>query len=240
MRKMMWGIVAILASLSSANAADMLPVKALPKPTVLFTYAGSGLYFGLGTFAENDKLSSSGGLIDIGGAYQVGASINAVGGYMWGNGSTWAAVEAMAGYKNVGVETMAGPNTPAVFSSRYGFTERVKVGGPITALLSMLPSIAGQFPTLPSVALGSNVHPYLFAAAHQDPLRSSIGLAEGKAWIIKGGFGIGAMSQLSPRIVMDVWAEYVPAGGSLTLGLPAGIEKTSQGHESRVGASLLF
>lgn len=227
----------------SAIAADLMPVKAAP-PSVLLTYRGNGTYFGLGTFAENDKISAAGTgtLGGLGGTFAVGASINAVGGYMWGDGTSWKAIEVMGSYKNVGVTTVSNTGVPMAFDSRYGFTERLKIGGPVTALLAALPNLGGLFPVLPAAPIGGvgNTHPYLFGALHEDPLRTNIGVAAGRAWIVKGGFGLGLMQQLSSRLTADLWAEYIPAGGSMTVGLPAGVARASVGRETRFGASLLF
>src|SRR3954464_13195621 len=83
-----------------AFAADM-PIKALPRQPILFNYAGSGFYLGIGTFAEVDKAKISTPVATVDG-FAAGGSVNATAGWMWGNGTTWNAIEGNISYQNVG------------------------------------------------------------------------------------------------------------------------------------------
>lgn len=231
---------------SPSFAADMPPP---PKPRILETYQGSGWYYGLHTFAENQKITTPDGAA-VGGNFAVGAAVGMSLGYMWGaNGISWQALEVMASYKNVdGGAPVAGD--PLKVDSKWSFTQRFKFGGPTGVLLAALPNMGTVFPTLPAAPAGGvgTTHPYLFGAVHEDDVSESIGVPIGRAWRLKGGFGVGLMQQLGraqnnpngATVVADVWAEYIPPSSTVTFGIPANFIKTNTGRETRFGLSVLY
>lgn len=245
------GLLALLVS-TGAMAADLEPLKA-PRPRVLQTYYGSGFYYGVHTFAENQKINTDVNNNTLGGNFAVGAAVGLTAGYLWGGtGVAWQAVEFMASYKNIEASVPIVTENGAVLNvdSKWSFTQRVKFGGPVEVMLAMLPNLGTIFPALPAPPVGGvgTTHPYLFGALHEDDISQSIGFQVGKAWRVKGGFGVGMMQTLGraqnnpngATVVADVWAEYIPPGTSMTLGVPDGLVKTNQGRETRFGLSILY
>lgn len=240
----------MLAS-SAAFAADM-PVVIKAKPRILATYLGSGMYFGAHTFAQSNRVdASSPAGTTLGGTFAVGAAVGGTFGWMWGDGTTWKALEAMASYKNISASGVTTAGTLASIDSKVSFTQRFKFGGdPIMAIFNMIPNLSTQFPVLPSLPVGTvgTSHPYVFGAVHEDDVSASLGLMTGKAWQIKGGFGLGLMSQMGATqsnpngipLTVDVWAEFIPVGASLNLGIPTALAKADTGREARVGMGLYW
>lgn len=236
-------ITATLCLMPTLGFAADMQVKA--KPRILLTYLGSGMYYGAHTFAQSNRIdASSPAGSTLGGTFAVGAALGGTFGYMWGDGTTWKAVEAMASYKNISAANLTTNGAMATIDSKISFTQRAKFGGdPIMAIFNMLPNLSTQFPVLPSLPVGAigTSHPYLFGALHEDDVSGSIGANTGKAWQVKGGFGIGLMSQMGATasnpngipITADVWAEFIPTGASINVGIPSA--KVSTGREARVG-----
>lgn len=234
---------------SAAVAADMIPLKAPPR--VLQSYTGAGFYYGLHTFAETEKITPVVNDTTLGGQFAVGAAVGITGGYMWGgNGVAWQAIELMASYKNISNGSPpAIVGAPLVVDSKWSFTQRVKFGGPVEVMLAMLPNLGTIFPALPAAPVGGvgTTHPYLFGAVHEDDISESLGLGLGRAWRVKGGFGVGMMQTLGRAannpsgalVVADVWAEYIPPSSSVTFGA-GDFVKTNTGRETRIGLSILY
>lgn len=234
-----------------AAAADLSVAKTAAKPRVLLSYAGSGTYFGLGTHGEAQRATIA-GLNGPGvDAYAAGGAVALVGGYMWGDGTSWKAIEASAHWSNTSAGSTANPGVPSEISSRVGFTERFLLGGPIASMLSFLPNLSTAFPTLPVLPAGAvgTSHPYLFVAAHQDQIGAEYGLAASKVWRIRGGAGVGVKSQLGQAgnlttgspVTLDVWAEYLFPGQGITLGLPAGtVAAANTGGGMRIGGAIQY
>lgn len=253
MKKVLFALVALCAFATSVVHAVDLQVSAMPvKARVLQSYNGSGFYWGVHTFAETEKLTPVANDTALGGNFAVGAAVGVTAGYLWGgNGTSWQAVEAMASYKNISPgSTSMVEGAPFVVDSKWSFTQRVKFGGPVEVMLAMLPNLGTVFPGLPAPPVGGvgTTHPYLFGALHEDDISQSIGLNVGRAWRIKGGFGVGMMQALGKAannpngalVVADVWAEYIPPSSSVTVGIPDGTIKTNQGRETRIGLSILY
>jgi hypothetical protein len=239
------GLIGLIAC-TPVRAADMV-LKATPQQRILQSYEGTGWYFGVHTFAENQKLDAGNGL---GGAFAVGGAVGLTAGWMRGSGGSFQAIEVMASYKNIDGSVPQAAGDPIAVNSKWSFTERVKFGGPVDVMLAMIPNVGTLFPAFPAAPTGGVglTHPYLFGAFHQDDISQSVGVPVGRAWKIKGGFGVGLMqtlgkSQLNPNgstVVVDVWAEYIPPASTITVGAPVGVEKTNQGREVRIGSSVLF
>lgn len=242
-------VIALVTS-TSAFAADMVPLKA-PPPRVLQTYQGSGFYWGVHTFAETEKITPVVNDTTLGGQFAVGAAVGVTGGYLWGgNGVAWQAVELMASYKNISNGSPpAIVGAPLVVDSKWSFTQRVKLGGPVEVMLAMLPNLGTIFPALPVPPVGGigTTHPYIFGAVHEDDISESLGFGLGRVWRVKGGFGIGMMQALGRAannpsgalVVADVWAEYIPPSSSITFGA-GDLVKTNTGRETRIGLSILY
>lgn len=245
MKKLLLVVLGLLLA-APAFGAD-LALKAQGPLFTGYPYTGSGAYWGIHTFAEIDRTGFAGQPGSIGTMYAAGAAVGATVGYQWGNGGTFYAIEAMASYKNLGASQESA--VTGSVDSRWSFTERVKLGGPMANVLNLLPNIGAAFPAMPALPSGGvgTTHPYLFAAVHQDDISATFGVDSGRAWRVKPGFGVGIMQQLgtatagNPGVVMDVWAEYVAPGTGITLGAPDGsVSAVSTGAEARLGMAILY
>jgi opacity protein-like surface antigen len=253
MNKVLLAAAAVLLSVSSASAADLsvAPVLTKARPSVLLSYYGSGFYWGAHAIAETtrvDALSPAGST--LGGTFGVGGSFGGTVGFMIGQGTRWYALEAMASYRNLSTNAITTAGEMTSINSKLGFTQRVKFGGDgILAILNSIPNLMGQFPTLPQLPTGviGTSHPYAFVALHEDALRGVLGVDAGRAWQISPGFGLGLMSQMGPTaanprglpLTVDVWAEFIPAGSSFRIGVPADDAKISTGRSVKAGISFL-
>ncbi len=236
-----------------ASAAD-LPTKAgTPRPRVALTYTGAGWYATIGTFAEMARATVDGPQGVAFSGFTAGASLVLGGGYMWGDGTTWKAIELLGHYQNVGGSSPVGtPNAVGSVNSKFGFTERFLLGGPLLAALQgLIPTTGGVLPALPTLPVGTTgSHPYIFVAAHQDDVSANYQgnctpacqPGDSKVWRVRAGAGMGVQTQFTPTqpgaipVVMDVWAEYLFAGSGLTLGNTGGIESSANmGGGARTG-----
>jgi len=245
MRKLILTIAA-LALASSAQAADIPKKAPLPPTRVLTSYAGSGFYFGLGTFGEVDRANVTGTAGQAMSADIAGGALSGTIGYMWGDGTTWKAVDVSAEWFNIGGSNVQGNLIPASVNSQFGFTERFLIGGPLASVLNLLPNLSTVFPVLPqpTVAVVGNVHPYLFAAAHEKDISASYLMATGKVWRVQAGLGVGAKQQLgaNPAVTVDYYAEYLIPASAVTLGNVGGAVTgaANVGGGARVGMTLEY
>lgn len=226
-----------------AAAADIPVGKA--RPRVALTYTGSGWYGMLGTFAEMDRATIDGPQGVAFSGFTAGASIAIGGGYMWGDGTTWKAIEVFGSYQNIGNGSAVGQPVQGSINSKLGFTERFLLGGPLLAALQGLVPFGGinsslPVPPLPIGTAGS--HPYIFLAAHQDDVSANYLNSDAKVWRIRGGAGLGVQTQFTPTtpgaipVTMDVWAEYLFAGSGFTIGNTGGVESSANmGGGARTG-----
>lgn len=248
-------VICAAAFASPAAAADLAPLPPLKAPPrILQSYTGAGFYYGVHAYAENDKVNTELNGNTLGGTFNVGGAVGLTAGYLWGgNGVSWQAIEVMGSYKNISgsaPDAVQVSGVPLSIDSRWGFTERVKFGGPADVMLALLPNLGTVFPALPAPPGGGvgTMHPYLFGAFHQDDISASIGVPLGRAWRLKGGFGAGMMQTLGrstanpngAAVVVDVWAEYIPPGSSVTMGAQDVVKTMGSGRETRFGMSILY
>lgn len=238
-----------------ASAAD-IAMKAQPRPRVALTYTGSGWYGAIGTFAEMDRATVDGPQGVAFSGFTAGASLAIGGGYMWGDGTTWKAIEILGHYQNIGNGSAVGQQVQGSVSSKFGFTERFLLGGPLLAALQgLVPQggLSGVIPVIPALPTGTTgAHPYIFLAAHQDDISANYsavdalgkpsGTGDAKVWRVRAGAGMGVQTQFTPTtpgaipVVMDVWAEYLFAGTGLTIGNTGGAESSANmGGGARTG-----
>lgn len=252
---------ALLAVCALPAAAADMPVKAVYKRATLVSTCG--WYWGAHTVAENEKLqvsgtttSPTGGVLSgIGGVTNIGASVGLTAGYRCGSPSTWYAFEGMASYRNVGQTVMAAdpngtnPAIPATVTGKWGFTQRAKLGGPWQDVLNYLPNFGGLFQAQPLLPAGiSDAQAYLMAGLHEDDISGSFaGVPAGTAWRVRVGFGVGTdfalgtSSNGSVPMRQDVWAEYIPSGQGLNVGLKNGMGASlNTGAEIRLGTAIHF
>jgi hypothetical protein len=236
-----------------ASAADLAVKAGQPRPRVLATYSGCGSYYGIHTVAAAARTDVQGTPGSIGTPYAVGAAVGGTLGYLCGDGVGWKAIEGMISYQNLGATSPATDTAvEGMIESRWGATVRGKLGGPIANMLNLLPNLSTILPVFPEPAPGTlptTNHPYLFGAVHVDRIKGSVGMAEGDGTRVRGGFGVGVMSELGraqnnpqgSRVVMDTWVEYIAAGSGVTLGgIDGSTGAANQGREIRVGMAILY
>lgn len=267
MRNLLLTMAAMLSLLGSwpASAADLPPII-YKGPKKAISFPGCGGYIGLHTFAENDKVQvagtvpvAGGGVLSgIGGTYDVGAAIGGTAGYSCAKSDTsWWAIEVMASYKNTGT-TLATPVTAgaatgvtASIDSRWSSTQRAKWGADWQTVLNYFPTLGSLFPGVPSLPVGAtNTHVYIFGAIHEDQIDASITGSSRNGWRVRPGFGIGTMFQPgtsgglaatpgTSKLWMDIWAEYIPAGKGVDLGVTP-LVSVNSGHETRLGMAVIW
>lgn len=241
----------LLGLMGASCAADLKPalVKAPRTP-----FMGCGWYGGIGTHAENTNIGVNGqsnNLVGggLGGTFEVGAALDVVGGYMCASASTMRFVEVIGSYKNIGtgvaaVDPVTGAAGPASVSSKFGFTQRAGIGGAWSEVLAMIPNLGTiiNLPPLPSLPAGSvDAHLYAFVALHEDRVNATFDVASATVWQTKFGFGPGTKFRPSPtsHVVVDIWAEYIPAGSGFNVNEPGAnvLAKANSGREWRFGTN---
>jgi hypothetical protein len=197
-------------------------------------YTGKGWYIG----AASEVGSAHAGTTSIN-AGDVSATSGAVGlrgGYMWGFGRWWTAVDGFFGWQNLNSGGL-GISGPASFSQRF------IVGGQLSDIMSLLPSLGAiAVPSLPQLAPGqvvTNTHLYMFGSFDETDVSANFGLGSRRQWLFAPGFGIGAMSRLSSGSVIDVYAKYVTPTSGFCLG-PASQECAGLAQRYVIGLGIYF
>lgn len=200
-----------------ASAAD-LPVKAPPRAALIsaYPYETGGTYFGIGTFAETEKINTPLGQ-DM---FAAGASITGTVGYTRPlSAGSWVAVEGQFAYANTGANNVCAAGTPCSIHSKLSGELLAKYGGNLSDLSALLPGLGSAFPTMPTIP-GTNptVHPYVGAGllVSRDEL-DALGLGERRVRA-RGVARVGFLTQKDNGTVVDTWAEWSPRpGGNLSL-----------------------
>jgi len=218
-RKSVFAIGAILASIVGVSAADM-PVKAPPQKPIIDIYATSGFYIGAGVWGEVGTVHATAPR-DVAQALAAGAAGNAVVGFVKGFGNWYMAIELGGNY--AGLST-SGNGCSAVaacaFNTKYGFEQTIKVGTSNPKLLSFLPSF--NFESLLGLAPAGDVvnplaHYYVMASLRENDVSASYGLAVARKWADEWSIGAGMVSNLTPRLSLDKWAKYTSSVGTIAL-----------------------
>lgn len=238
-RIMLASVAGLLAM--PAFAAD-LPLKAARAPALSgYPYDGSGIYWGLGTFGEAEKLNTNTGAVR-GDTFAAGAAVSVVLGYQWTIGpQKWMALEGSLNYANTGSDQICPIGASCTISSRLSGSQKLKLGGPVASMLSFLPDLSTVFPVLPPVPVGQTnplSHPYVMLVLHEGDDRVNLAGVAGSKVQVRGGLGVGMMTQLSQGMVLDTWAEYTIKSGNTTVvgnGMAAG-----SGNVARMGVSVLY
>lgn len=232
--------VGLLWGASAALAADM-PVKApLRAPLLAYPYEGSGFYFGLGTFGEAQSTQVNVPVIAGPKGYAAGAGGSVIGGYQRTFGaSTWIAAEVGFNYANTGINSACGALFTCSIDTRLSATQKIKLGGPLSAILDFLPSLSTAFPVLPPVPAGTNntAHPYVMLVAHESREEVVIAGLGAKKMLFRAGAGAGLLTQLKAGMVLDTWAEVTFRAG--TVAVAPGVSADA-GGQARAGMSVLW
>lgn len=228
-------LIALLATTIAASAADM-PVKA-PQQRVIgaYPYETGGAYFGVGTFAETEKINTPLGQ-DV---FAAGASLTGTIGFTKPlTPGSWVAIEGQIAYANTGTNNVCAAGVQCAVSSKLSGELLAKYGGNLQDLGGIIPNIGSAFPTLPTIP-GNNplVHPYIGAGVLvvKDEL-DALGLGDKKVRA-RGVMRVGFLTQKDTGTVIDTWAEYSPKAGS-GLSLPVG--NADPGARFRVGLTAFW
>jgi hypothetical protein len=208
MRKTL-ALLCLLAFPTLTPAADLQP-KARPLAIEHLDLNVNGVYFGLW---------STGGLGSIqGSALQVNPGINpntitateaAIGGlvgYYWQlNAATgqFVALEGMLGWQNINGNSQgfsfSGPATGKI---------RVLTGAPAATIAAFFPQLfpfpVAGFPA--SIGAVTNIKPYIYGAVDFDDVSVNVGGLANRDWNIPPELGLGMLGQVSPTMVVDVFA----------------------------------
>ncbi len=231
-------VVALSLTIGSTAvlAADM-PVKAPPRQQLIgaYPYETGGAYFGVGTFAETEKINTP-----IGGdTFAAGASITGTVGYTKPlTPRSWIAVEGQFAYANTGTNGTCGVGVACAVSSKLSGELLAKYGGNLSDLGGIIPNIGNVFPTLPTLnGINSTIHPYIGAGVliAKDQL-DALGLGDNKVRA-RGIARVGFLTQKDNGTVIDTWAEWSPKPGA---GLAIPTASADPGTRFRVGLTAFW
>lgn len=241
LRSLLFAATAAFLLPAAASAAD-LPIKArtLAAPLPVIGY-GSGLYWGLTTFADAGPVKGS--IDGVGPASLTTNQIALAGTVGWAWNAGGPAFYAVEG--SFGITNFNGGNTAGLsLSGPAAFEQRIKAGVPLQQLLSYFPTLnlptVPPFPPLPNGQVPTNVYTYLWGGIHEDDISANFGLAANKQWSVAPALGVGMLGQLSNGFAADAWVGTVfpakgfafgPVGQGAVLGL-------AQRYE--VGFSILY
>lgn len=234
MKRSLAALAILLASSALALAQTApLPTKASPGPAGYPT--GSGLYGGIGTFAEEASSSISNGGTSTS-LYSVGGALEAVVGYQYRlPGNNFGFTEFGANYTNLGGTTAcaaAGGITGCSIAGAWGFTIGTAIGFPWTAPFTWFPSFAGLFggvsplSLLPTGLIPVSSLPYLGAWADINQMSASVtGVGGSSMWQATPAIGIGLLNYIPNGGVFDTRVKYEFASTSFAIGPAAAAQK---------------
>lgn len=233
MRTMMLALIAGLA-MTSAHAADNLPVKTFASIGSGYPSTKCGMYYGLNSMGSAGAVNGA-----AVGTQVVQGDIGVTLGYscpLSSDGGTFAFVDGMFDFSNLNGNTNGlALSGPATFEQRVGF------GSPISSMLNLFPSLSfpalPSLPTLPSGVTAGPAYPYLFASLHEQDISATVGLGSNKEWLISPGIGIGAKIRLSNNVVFDPFAEWQMRSNSVFVGP---VKAAQLGNLARVGFALEY
>lgn len=200
--------VGLACGIGTAFGADM-PTKARPAFTNPFiSYQNSAFYWFGGGFGGASTVDLAAGLNQVR-LNATGGGVSAGGGYMWGHGTTWTAIDVRVNYDTF---SGAGICTGAVcaFRQNLAIEGRLKYGGDSSRLAGLLPSfdLSGLFNVLPPIRDGilTPAHPYIFGYGEASQNHADMGAIGIKRWRSEFGGGVGIVHQLSSNKALDTWA----------------------------------
>lgn len=229
-------IAAFTAFAFPAIAADM-PVKAPVQRVAVgaYPYETGGLYFGVGTFAETEKISTPLGSD----TFAAGASLTGTIGYTKPlTPGSWVAIEGQIAYANTGTNSACAAALPCSVNSKVSGELLAKYGGNLQDLGGFIPGLGSAFPTLPTINVTNpTVHPYIGAGVliAKDEL-DALGLGDRKTRA-RGIMRVGFLTQKDSGTVIDTWAEWSPKPGS---GLALPTVQADPGTRFRVGLTAFW
>lgn len=241
MKKSIFGMLAAVAMMAApAFGADVMPTKAPPSNPLFsgYPYTTSGPYFGINSIGGGGSVSASGAGINPNSVVSNEIAVGLTVGYTYGNGNVFYAAEAMFDFQNFN------GNAPGFsFSGPASFEQRLKIGTPLSSVVSLIPGLSSlpavpPFPALPGGQVATNIHPYLMAGVREDAIGMNFGVSGNRVWQAMPVIGVGAMGQLSKGLAVDAWAEVGLAQNSICIG--AAVVCGKVGNQYRVGGAFLY
>lgn len=208
----------LLACGGTARAADM-PLKAPTNTFTKYVNGGCGFYAGLNTMGGAGSMNGTtvpGASViqgDVGGTVGYGCPIGTLAGSFW-------FAEANFDFANYN-----GAADGLAVTGPLHFEQKFAIGGPLSSLLNLFPSITGGLavPSLPALPNGITTgpqYPFLFASLHEQDVSFELpaALAQGREWLLSPGIGIGLETRASNGVVLDVSAQWVLQSTGITVG----------------------
>lgn len=229
-----------------AFAADM-PVKALPKFTTAYPYAGSGIYCGVGTHGEAQKIDVTSPLGTPASTFAAGGTLDVGCGYTYTlSPNRWVAFEGFISYANTGA------NQGLVdVSTKFSATQRAMYGGDMSMLTQWLPNLSTILPVLPPLPAASICpagqtcnplsHPYVAAVLREARDEVTIGGLTEKKFRMTYGLGAGLITQMADGSAVDTWTDATSSSGAHLAGVGVGAPVVAKtGVTYRAGVTYKF
>lgn len=228
-------LLGTMIGIPHASAADLSSLKAPAK--LSYAQGGCGPFYGINTMGVA-------GLVNGGppGATILQGDIGITVGYGCPRGtdpgSFWFA-EGDFDFANLnGNANGLGLTGPAHFQ------QKIAIGGPASALLSVFPNnpfsgLQAAVPALPTcpvnVTCGSQ-YPFMFFAVHEQDISGQLGLSKNREWLFSPGIGVGLESRWSNGVVVDVTAQWKMDSTAFSLGP----QKVTLGNAAIVGLTAKY
>lgn len=242
MKNFLWGMLAgaLLGFCAQADAAD-LPVKARAIPVQPnLDLNVNGFYFGLWTTGGMGSIQGSAVTATGVNPNSITATEAAIGGlvgYYWTvpNSTQFVAIEGMLGWQNVN-----GNSQGFAFSGPATAKQRVLTGAPVSTIMNLFPTLfpfpVPGFP--PNIGNITNIKPYIYASVDEDDVSVNVNGSANRTWSISPEIGVGALGQVSPTTVVDVFAGAKFPQKGACVGFEAGIACAGMGTTAVVGMGL--
>lgn len=212
-------LLPLLAVLSSPVQAADVPTKARPNVFAGYAAGSCGMFLGLNTMGGAGSLTGT----TVPGASVIQGDIGGTIGYGCPIGTTAGSFWFLQG--NFDIANMNGSANGLSLTGPAHFEQQLAIGGPLSSMLNLFPSISGglSVPSLPALPGGVTTgpqYPFLFASLHEQDVSAQLpaALAQGREWLISPGLGIGLESRLSNGVVADVSAQWILQSNGLALG----------------------
>lgn len=197
--RLMLALVGLMAAGTIAQAADLMPVKALPKVAAVSWYdpTSSGMYLGAVTAMAATKTQISTATSVGPDTFAAGAEAGLLAGYAYGMGDKAIHVETSARWSNLGTGNGAkcDPTTPCTYNAQWAFEQSVLYVTDTTFITSLLGG-GSFFPSLPLVGQGANSHKYVGLTVREEDVSATAGLAAAHKWRVSIGPNAGFITKV--------------------------------------------
>lgn len=206
-----------------AWAADVVPVRAPRGATaaVSFNPNPTGFYVGLGASATVADTQFTGAFPAS--TFAAGAGVDLLFGYMISAdpvSGQFKAIELGGTWRDATASVACDPAGPCEAQSRYGIWQRLKLGGSLASLTSLLPGGNTVFPIGGApLPVTPTTHPYVSISVHEDFVSAMVGGIGANKIKLAPYVGVGFLQQLGPDQVSDTSLECTLPGTGMAVGL---------------------